>query len=75
MEALATDHILMQPQALSKTMVTKACIHQWVYKLFLKEIQRIQMRHLAVIQHIYLLSLPSIEELKEACDSMLSLKV
>ena len=24
---LATDHILMQPQALSKTMVTKACIY------------------------------------------------
>ena len=72
---LATDYILMQPPALSKTMVTKVCIHQWVYKLFLKEIKRIQMRHFAVIQHIYLLSLPSIGELREACDSMLSLNV
>ena len=65
----------MQPQALSKTMVTKACVHPWVYKLFLKEIQCIQMRHFAVIQHKYLLSIPSIKELKEAWDSMLSLKV
>ena len=31
------------------------------------------MCHFAVIQHIYLLSLPSIEELKEACDSMHSI--
>ena len=74
-EPLATDHILMQP---------KLSLRQWssqhVYtsvglQTLSKEIQRIQMRHFAVIQHIYLLSLPSIEVLKEACDSMLSLKV
>ena len=72
---LATDHILMQPKLSLRQWSPKHVYTSVGLQTFSKEIQRIQMRHFAVIQHIYLLFLPSIEELKEACDSMLSLKV
>ena len=74
-QPLATDHILMQPKLSLRQWSPKHVYTSVGLETLSKEIQRIQMRHFAVIQHIYLLSLPSIEELKEACDSMLSLKV
>ena len=74
-DPLATDHILMQPKLSLRQWSPKHVYTSVGLQTLSKEIQRIQMRHFAVIQHTYLLSLPSIEELKEACDSMLSLKV
>ena len=74
-KALATDHILMQPKLSLRQWSPKHVYTSVGLQTLSKEIQRIQMRHFAVIQHIYLLSLSSIEELKEACDSMLSSKV
>ena len=74
-QPLATDHILMQPKLSLRQWSPKHVYTSVGLQTLSKEIQRIQMHHFAVIQHIYLLSLPSVEELNEACDSILSLKV